>query len=153
MIVLNFQVSSFVSPFEADATKAVCLICPGNANCPRGKPFCIKEGFCAITKHADSKKHKELLAEAQANPEHNLYQKQARQISVQDALKNQADQAEKASEVKNQLLKSQIIWCNFVHSHGLSSEVFNCTTRLFPLMFPDSELARQWGQPKKGMKK
>ena len=56
----QFQFSPFVAPYEADITKAVCLICPGNAHCSRGKLFCIKEGFSAIMKHADSKKYKEL---------------------------------------------------------------------------------------------
>ena len=56
----QFQLSSFVAPYDANVTKAVCLICPRNTHCSRGKLFCIKEGFSAIMKHADSKKYKEL---------------------------------------------------------------------------------------------
>ena len=91
------------------------------------------------------------MIEAQSNPEHNLFIRQARQISMQEAVKNLSQHAEKADAVNTQLLKAQTLWSNFVHSHGLSSEVFNCTTKLFPVMFPDSEVAKLWGEPNKGM--
>ena len=73
-------------------------------------------------------------------------------MSIQSAIKNQNDQAVEERNRTFQLLKSQVIWSNSIHNHGILSQFFYCSSQLFPQMFPDSKLALEWGSKNKGMR-
>ena len=73
-------------------------------------------------------------------------------MSIQSAIKNQNDEAGEERNRTSQLLKSQVIWSNSIHNHGISSQFFYCSSQLFPKMFPDSKLALDWGALNKGMR-
>ena len=49
-----------------DQTKAICKVCPGVLPNKKGKSFSITEGWTAITSHASGSKHKQYLAELEA---------------------------------------------------------------------------------------
>ena len=78
---------------------------------------------------------------------------QSKQLTIHEAAKNQEAMVRKDADKASKLISGQIIWANTVHKHGLSSEFFTCSAQLFPVMFPDSEIAKDWGSHKKGMKK
>ena len=73
----------------------------------------------------------------------------ARQLTMQQAVKNQEEISEADRKRSHQLQVSQLLWSNSVHYHGLPSTFFACSAELFPKMFPDSKLALDWG--KKGV--
>ena len=68
-----------------------------------------------------------------------------RQLSITAALRNQKELTEKVRKESENLLRSQIKFTNFVHSHGLPSTIFTCFAQLAPTLFPDSKIAERWG--------
>ena len=129
--------------FTADQTNvqnAKCLACPPTHKMPFGQTFSIAEGFSAIQKHASRKGHRSNMKK-----DRDVELGRAEQISIMTAMKNQETLTEKSRKEEHQLLKSQIMFSNFVHAHGLPSEVFTCFSELVPHLFPDSPIAKRWG--------
>ena len=96
---------------------AKCLLCPHSFRMPFGRVFSIGEGFCAIEKHSKTKKH----VEAFENRRENNEEPEPEQINIEDAFRNQEALTEKERREKSQLLKSQILFSNFVRTHLLKS--------------------------------
>ena len=70
----------------------------------------------------------------------------ARQLSIMQAVKNQEGVTEQDRKQSHQLHKSQLIWSNSIHYHGLPSSFFDCSAELFPKLFPDSKITQEWGK-------
>ena len=70
----------------------------------------------------------------------------ARQLSIMQAVKNQEEVTEQDRKRSHQLHKSQLIWSNSIHYHGLPSSFFDCSAELFPKLFPDSKITQEWGK-------
>ena len=138
--------------FTADPSNllnAKCLICPKTPRLPFGRTFNIAEGFYAIQRHSNTKDHRKCF-KANTGENRNV----AEQISIQAAIHNQEELTEKTRQDKNQLLKSQILFSNFIHSHGLPSPTFTCFGELVDEIFPDSDIAKRWaGSSGEGMKR
>ena len=126
--------------------KAVCRVCKG-PNGRKGKSFSILEGYTAISTHSKGKIHEQNYESSQnkLDPNQNLAD-EPQQITMEEAVENAKKKNAAADELEAQLLTAQVIWSNSVHSHGLPSEFFNCSSKLFYKMFPDSEIAKQWAK-------
>ena len=121
--------------------RARCIVCPPTVAEPLGITFSIAEGFTGLKAHTRGTRHREHMEKKEAGEELD----EPRQISMLAALDNQKHLTEKSRKEGEQLLKSQILFSNFVHSHGLPSVTFTCFAELAPKLFPDSKIARQWG--------
>ena len=134
-----------------DASKGMCTICPDPVG-RIGKSFSISEGYTAISSHSEGKKHKSNFSKTQSDPNHNLENmKGPEQVTLEEAVQNMEKKTQAKRLIEAQLLEAQAQWSYSVHSHGIGSEFFDCSSKLFPKMFPDSEIAKLWGTPKKGM--
>ena len=145
------KVKSWLARDPENSLQAICLVCPPSSENVKGNFFSVAEGFSAITKHAKGMKHKDNIESTWKDPNHNKVRQGSKQISIQDAVINQQEQISSDVKRNSDLLSSQILWANTVHSHGLGSKFFNCSSKLFPKMFADSAIAREWGKPKKGL--
>ena len=132
----------------SDKYKAKCLTCPPGLQ-PFGLIFSIKEGFSAVEKHAKSAKHREKFQLGVAEDNNEGFE----QINIQDALKNQEDLNKRQITENKQLLEGQILFSNFVHTHGLPSSSFACFGNLAHRIFPDSKIAKRWSGTRDGMRK
>ena len=152
--VVGYLAKTWLMPHPQDPSKGICLVCPGSAGCPRGKAFNISEGFTAVTSHAAGAKHKKFFQQTQEDPNHNrsatphftmttlrIFEidnhfnfrfAQSKQLTIQEAAKNQEAMVSKDADKASKLITGQIIWANTVHKHGLSSEFFTCSAELFP---------------------
>ena len=151
------KVGMWLKPHPSDPTQGLCMVCPGPGGGAAGHPslgksFSIREGFVAIVKHAGGKKHKMLMEKIVSDPNHNIFQKKEKQISIQDAVKKQESLKEEETLKSQKLLKAQILWSYAIHSHGIASKFFDCSSELFPQMFEDSAVGREWGKPGKGLR-
>lgn len=105
--------------------------------------FSITEGFTAIKQHFQTSTHQKFMKESMENPDRIA---PARQLSIMQAVKTQEEVTEQDRKRSHQLQKSQLIWSNFTHYHGLPSTFFDCSAELFLKLFPDSKIAQEWGK-------
>ena len=141
---------AWLAPDPKDPSKALCMVCQ-DSNGRKGKPFSIQEGYTAITSHAKGKYHKKNFEESQNEPDAN--QNEPKQILMEEALENAKKKNKAADELEEELLAAQTMWSFSVHSHGISSNFFTCSSKMFPKMFPDSKIAQLWGKKGNGMAK
>ena len=135
---------TWLAPHPKDPARAVCKMCR-ESNGRQFKTFSIKEGYSAVTTHAKGKNHKENIAN-----DTDLNQNDGpEQITMEEAVKNLEKKNEEADQLEANLLAAQTMWSFSVHSHGLPSEFFTCSNKIFPKMFPDSAIAKLWA--KKGL--
>ena len=131
-------VSSWLLPDPTNSTKAKCLVC----SCS----FSIKEGWTAITSHEKALKHSKNFKATQEDPNHNLFDIKPKQMDIRVATENQFRKTQLDRDRRSQIMRSQLMFSNACHSHGIPSEIFNCMSVLFPKMFPDSKIAQEgWG--------
>ena len=98
------------------------------------------------------KKHKENVKETQTNPDHSLFEPQKQQLTLESAVQNLHNKNLAAEKFKKQLLKSQILFSHLIHAHGVPSSIFTCFSDTVAQIFPDSEIAKQWGTKEFGMR-
>ena len=141
-------VSTWCSSDPSDNKKAKCLSCPAGLQ-PFGLTFSVGEGFSALTKHAKSAKHVKFKDRRVAG---DVVEEGFEQMNVETALKNQAELSKRQQKESEQLLQGQILFSNFVHTHGLPSSSFTCFGNLASRIFPDSNIAKRWSGNKDGMR-
>ena len=118
---------------KSDEHKAFCSICV--------KELIVKEGKTAVKKHGQSKIHIE-------NEEKNLNSStsvntQKVNSSIENSFKIATEKSSKKEQIKIQALKAEALLVNSVSNHCQSETLYDCFTNLFPVMFPDSEVAKQ----------
>lgn len=119
-----------------------CLLCPPKLG-ESHRSFSIAEGFTAVIQHGKTGVHQKLFTQSMEDPNRII---PARQLTIQQAVKNQEEISEADRKRAHQLQVSQLLWSNSVHHHGLPSTFFDCSAELFSKMFPDSKLAADWGK-------
>jgi hypothetical protein len=132
----------------SDNLKAKCLICPVTPQMPFGRKFSITEGFSALEKHSRARMHRNSDSRGEGS---DILPR--RQVEIEAAFKTQQELSVQVTNENHQLLKSQILFTNMVHTHGLPSCVFTCFANLAPKLFSDSNIAKRWGSEKEGMRK
>ena len=149
--VEGIEVKTWCVSDPNDRQNAKCLLCPPTTKMPFGRTFSICEGFTAIVKHFNRKTHQDAMRDEADREDHG--NPAPRQIDIEKAIQNQEELTEKDSYQKNQLLKSQILFTNFVHTHLLPSDIFTCFAELAPKMFPDSNIAKRWAESNESMRR
>ena len=138
----GYCVGTWLTSDPTNTMKARCLLCPPR-NAESHRTFSIAEGWTAIPQHSKTAGHQQCFMQSMEDPDRII---PARQLSIHQAVKNQEEISEADRKRSHQLQKSQLIWSNAVHFHGLPSTFFDCSAELFPRMFPDSKLAADWGK-------
>ena len=147
-LVDDKPVQEWCTSVSDDPFKAKCLTCPPPPSEPFGLTFSVKEGFPAVEKHGKSKKHLKHFNVVAPNTEEEVFE----QISIEAALTNQQKASKRQHEESRHLLEGQILFSNFVHTHGLPSSCFTCFGALAEKIFPDSNIAKRWSGTKDGMR-
>ena len=111
--------------------------------------FSVGEGFSALTKQAKSVKHTKYK---DRRDEGEGIEEGFEQIDVETAFLNQAELGKRQKRENEQLTEGQILFSNFVHTHGLPSSCFTCFGNLASRIFPDSSIAKRWSGSKDGMR-
>ena len=68
------KVNNWLAPNPSCPSQAICKICPASGE-GEDKSFSVKEGFSAVVKHAEGKKHSMYMEEVLRDPNHNRFKK------------------------------------------------------------------------------
>ena len=144
------QVKSWLTADPTSPNRARCMVCPAPANSLSGFcSFSIGEGFSAIKTHGKSQKHQK----AEENKDQNRNEiPPAKQMRIEQSLKNQEEMNKAHRKQEDQILKGQILLSNMLHSHGIPSKIFTCFAEQAPKIFPDSPIAQKWATGKTGFR-
>ena len=113
---------------------------PGTANCLIcDTQISILRGISEVKKHISSKKHEDALREKRKNSV-----EIRKQLSVEDAFKNQSIHDKKQEFLKYKTSKAEVMITQAVDFHNIPDSFHDCLNSLLPIVFDDSAIARNY---------
>ena len=140
----------WLEPSNKVKEEARCKICKDRLG--QMKRIRILEGYTAITKHACGAKHQANLEKIQSDPNHNVFDPQPDQISLEEAFNNVRKKNQELEETKARLHKSKIKFSAIIAHHNIPSAFNTCFSDCVSEIFPDSEVAKLWNTREHGMR-
>ena len=80
------------------------------------------------------------------DPDNSIIHHEPRQATLREAFKNQEERSKEEEALKLKVANAEVKWASIVLSHGLPTSFFDCSSKLFKQMFPDSEIAQKMSE-------
>ena len=122
----------WVTSVKGNIHRAWCKFCLAEFGCEKGER--------ELTRHSQGKKHQEFVHKRSTSDK--TGQEKKSQSTIESAIKRSQEVVKEQNTLKNAVVKAETMLTQSVANHNLPTSYLNCLAELVPLIFPDSNIAK-----------